>query len=53
LADRVAAPQSIVAAPAEPARIERGRAALFEMIDACLDRLEQGLARQGVAKSGG
>jgi multidrug resistance protein MdtO len=53
LADRVTAPQSIVAAPAEPARIERGRAALFEMIDTCLDRLEQGLARQGVAKSDG
>ena len=45
LADRLAAGEAVVAAPGERPRTESGRFPLFEMIDGCLDRVEQGLAR--------
>jgi multidrug resistance protein MdtO len=44
LADRLAAGEAVVAAPGE--RPRTGRRPLIEMIDGCLERLEQELARQ-------
>jgi multidrug resistance protein MdtO len=53
LADRVTAEEGAVAAPAERPRTDAGGLPLFEMIDACLDRMEEGLARQAVQKNDG
>jgi multidrug resistance protein MdtO len=52
LADRLV-PQSAGTAPGERPPTERSGVPLFGMIDACLDRLESGLAREAVQKSDG
>jgi multidrug resistance protein MdtO len=52
LADRLTA-QSTGTAPRERPPTEPSRLPLFRIIDACLDRLEVGLARQAVQKSDG
>jgi multidrug resistance protein MdtO len=53
LADGVAAADFAAITPGEPPQTERSKLPLFEMIDAWLDRLEEGLARQPVQKSDG
>jgi multidrug resistance protein MdtO len=53
LADRLAATEAVTAEPGEHPQTTSRRLPLFEMIDACLDRLEEGLTRQTVRKNDG